>query len=176
MFDWSNAAEVSLTDRNRLELAFEALDQQGVRAREDFTCCQSCGHSEMASDPDVAEYVFYHGQDSDSFFTEEQLDQRSKNSAQFEKNGGDTDVTYPSCGPDDTLHSPLYLSYGIGPAHPVFGGKQEDVDAAEVELGYKIVRTLHAYGFLVRWDGSIKTTIEVEHNDRLRYVLGVEAR
>lgn len=57
------------TDSDRLTDAFRALDVAGIVAREDFTCCQGCGASEIgdeALDPAaVRGYAFYHGQDAE---------------------------------------------------------------------------------------------------------------
>ncbi|OLT27000.1 hypothetical protein BJF83_19660 [Nocardiopsis sp. CNR-923] len=61
------------TDGERLTRAFRALDESGILAREDFTCCDTCAwdaiRSEMsAHDPDegsaIRGYVFYHSQDT----------------------------------------------------------------------------------------------------------------
>jgi hypothetical protein len=62
------------TDCDRLDVAFEKLDANGVVARQNFSCCQNCGHSEMWSEiedrsPSLSQargYTFYHWQDTDS--------------------------------------------------------------------------------------------------------------
>lgn len=61
------------TDCERLDEAFAELDRQGIVARQNFTCCQSCGHSEIANEIEATEvfrpvrgYVFYHIQDLES--------------------------------------------------------------------------------------------------------------
>lgn len=57
------------TDADRLDAAFAELDADGVVARMDFTCCQTCGVTEI--DDEVrpgqrpAGYVFFHQQDSE---------------------------------------------------------------------------------------------------------------
>jgi hypothetical protein len=58
----------SITDSDRLTLAFTALDMAGIVAREIFTCCQHCGHAEICGEagPDARGYVFYHRQDAES--------------------------------------------------------------------------------------------------------------
>lgn len=60
--DWD-----SITDSDRLTLAFTALDVDGIVAREIFTCCQSCGHSEIGGEapPGARGYAFYHQQDAE---------------------------------------------------------------------------------------------------------------
>jgi hypothetical protein len=62
-----------VTDCDRLDAAFDALESEGVLARQNFACCQSCGHGEMwdevksAADAgrQVRGYVFFHQQDTD---------------------------------------------------------------------------------------------------------------
>jgi hypothetical protein len=60
------------TDCDRLDEAFAELDRNGIIARQNFTCCQTCGHSEIGSEIDdtmehrpVSGYVFYHEQDTE---------------------------------------------------------------------------------------------------------------
>ncbi|MYQ79420.1 MULTISPECIES: DUF6891 domain-containing protein [unclassified Streptomyces] len=53
-----------VTDADRLERAFARLDRGGITARENFTCCRSCGMSEIgaAGREDARGFVFFHGQ------------------------------------------------------------------------------------------------------------------
>ncbi|MEU0245022.1 hypothetical protein ABZ192_11940 [Streptomyces sp. NPDC006235] len=54
------------TGPDRLERAFSALDDDGIVAREDFTCCRGCGMSEIGAEadgkPGVRGFVFFHHQ------------------------------------------------------------------------------------------------------------------
>lgn len=62
------------TDNERLDEAFAELDRKGIVARQNFTCCQTCGHAEIFYDIERAEnagrpprgYVFFHMQDTES--------------------------------------------------------------------------------------------------------------
>ncbi len=61
------------TDCDKLDQAFAALQQQGIVARQNFTCCQNCGLAEMgdeiaefAKHTDPIGYTFYHQQDTES--------------------------------------------------------------------------------------------------------------
>ncbi|MCG7526309.1 hypothetical protein MHW47_17890 [Streptomyces sp. OfavH-34-F] len=56
------------TDPERLERAFAALDRDGLTAREHFTCCRSCGMSEIgaAGREDARGFVFFHFQGTES--------------------------------------------------------------------------------------------------------------
>ncbi len=61
----------AVTDNDRLTAAFAALDDAGIIAREDFSCCQNCGAAEIGDvdidDPDrIRGYTFYHQQDTES--------------------------------------------------------------------------------------------------------------
>ncbi|GAA3443657.1 DUF6891 domain-containing protein [Planomonospora venezuelensis] len=56
------------TDPERLGRAFAALEASGITAREDFTCCRTCGQAEIgaAGSPDARGYVYFHSQCTDS--------------------------------------------------------------------------------------------------------------
>jgi hypothetical protein len=63
----------AVTDCDRLDAAFAALEAEGVISRQNFTCCGSCGSSEIwdemgkvrdAGGP-VTGYAFYHQQDTE---------------------------------------------------------------------------------------------------------------
>lgn len=61
------------TDCDRLDKAFEDLEENGIVARQNFTCCQTCGHAEIGDEIQetfkshpVIGYTFYHMQDTES--------------------------------------------------------------------------------------------------------------
>ncbi|MGH7169227.1 MAG: DUF6891 domain-containing protein [Gemmataceae bacterium] len=61
------------TDCDRLDWAFEELERSGIVARQNFSCCGNCGHSEIWAEIKQAKeehpvegYVFYHMQDTES--------------------------------------------------------------------------------------------------------------
>ncbi|WP_269857047.1 DUF6891 domain-containing protein [Streptomyces sp. RPT161] len=56
------------TDPERLARAFTALQEAGITARENFTCCRSCGQSEIGGEggPDARGFVYFHAQCTDS--------------------------------------------------------------------------------------------------------------
>jgi hypothetical protein len=63
------------TDCDRLDWAFAELDRAGIVARQNFTCCSTCGHHEIWDEIEqtktrrrVEGYVFYHMQDTESAF------------------------------------------------------------------------------------------------------------
>ncbi|MFF3674895.1 DUF6891 domain-containing protein [Streptomyces sp. NPDC002120] len=57
--DW-----VGETDPERITRAFAALEASGITARENFTCCRSCGLAEIRADgaEDARGFVFFHSQ------------------------------------------------------------------------------------------------------------------
>lgn len=68
------------TDCDRLDEAFAELDRYGIVARQHFTCCQTCGHSEInyaiketQQHRPVMGYVFFHWQDTESAVRSEYL-------------------------------------------------------------------------------------------------------
>lgn len=55
-----------VTDADRLERAFAALEGRGITAREHFTCCRSCGLSEIHAENEQARgFVFFPTQNTD---------------------------------------------------------------------------------------------------------------
>ena len=59
-----------VTDFDRLEDAFAALEDRGVVARMNFTCCRSCGLAEIGGEVEDEEntsgFVFFHYDDTDA--------------------------------------------------------------------------------------------------------------
>lgn len=66
---WSGPSDCDLLDQ-----AFADLEQSGIVARQDFTCCGTCGVAEIGDEIDKLEesgtkargYTFYHTQDTES--------------------------------------------------------------------------------------------------------------
>ncbi|MFE7932200.1 DUF6891 domain-containing protein [Streptomyces sp. NPDC057456] len=56
------------TDPERLTRAFAGLQEAGITARENFTCCRSCGQSEIGGEggSDARGFVYFHSQCTDS--------------------------------------------------------------------------------------------------------------
>ncbi|MEQ4721159.1 hypothetical protein [Nonomuraea sp. B19D2] len=56
------------TDPERLTRAFTTLEATGITARENFTCCRSCGQAEIggAGSTDARGFVYFHTQCTDS--------------------------------------------------------------------------------------------------------------
>jgi hypothetical protein len=64
---------VSPTDCERLDRAFLELNQMGILAKQNFSCCNSCGHKRIEralknsakKRRDIWGYAFFHAQDTD---------------------------------------------------------------------------------------------------------------
>jgi hypothetical protein len=64
----------ALTDCDRLDAAFAALERKGIIARQNFSCCGTCGSSEIWGEIDAARdtgklaegYAFFHMQDTEN--------------------------------------------------------------------------------------------------------------
>ncbi|MFG2988152.1 DUF6891 domain-containing protein [Streptomyces sp. NPDC048257] len=56
------------TDPERLSGAFAELEAAGITARENFTCCRSCGQAEIGAEagPDARGFVYFHNQCTDA--------------------------------------------------------------------------------------------------------------
>ncbi|MDH6229146.1 hypothetical protein M2169_006202 [Streptomyces sp. MJP52] len=56
------------TDPERLTRAFAALQESGITARENFTCCRTCGQAEIGAEggPDARGFVYFHTQCTDA--------------------------------------------------------------------------------------------------------------
>ena len=56
------------TDPERLTRAFGALQKAGITARENFTCCRSCGQAEIGAEagPDARGFVYFHAQGTEA--------------------------------------------------------------------------------------------------------------
>ncbi|MBX9572377.1 MAG: hypothetical protein K2X77_26005 [Candidatus Obscuribacterales bacterium] len=63
---------INSTDCDKLDVVFDQLEGEGIVARQNFTCCQTCGHCEIWEEVEqtrqerpVSGYVFYHQQDTE---------------------------------------------------------------------------------------------------------------
>ncbi|MFF0066528.1 DUF6891 domain-containing protein [Streptomyces sp. NPDC005279] len=63
------------TDPERLTRAFAVLEASGITARENFTCCRTCGQAEIggAGSPEAHGFVYFHSQCTDSAASGDEL-------------------------------------------------------------------------------------------------------
>ena len=120
-----------VTDCDHLDRALDAMERDGILARENFACCMSCGTHEIQDDVANARstghavrgYVFYHQQDTEW-------------------------VVDTGC---------LYLAFGA--TNPLPAGVT--YDDATIAVGRGICAALEAEGLHVAWDGSPSQRIAV---------------
>lgn len=69
-----------VTDCDKLDEAFAELDRLGIVARQNYTCCQTCGHTEIGYElgktsvhRQVRGYVFFHQGDSEQIIGTDNL-------------------------------------------------------------------------------------------------------
>ena len=119
----------SETDCDRLDKAFTELEDNGIVARQNFTCCQTCGHAEIWDEVDQLKqdleqanksigpqgYVFYHMQDTE-------------------------------LAVEDGM---LYLAFGA----------TENADDADIRVAQRVSEILRKYGFNVNWNGTLDSRI-----------------
>ncbi|MFE3875539.1 DUF6891 domain-containing protein [Kitasatospora sp. NPDC059146] len=124
------------TDVDRLERAFDLLEDQGIVAAMDFTCCAACGYAEIGgeADEDSRGFVFFHQQDTEAAAAGRGLMLRYGGFRTGEESDG------------------------------AESGGAESGGAAEqrtVEIGRAVVAAVETVGLPVEWDGSPHTAIRV---------------
>jgi len=69
----SQSSWPEVTDCDRIDKAFAALETKGIVARQNFTCCQTCGNAEIGDEIEEFArkskpigYTYYHMQDTES--------------------------------------------------------------------------------------------------------------
>lgn len=135
------------TDVDRLFEVFAALDRDGIVARADFTCCQTCGHAEIGDEAgdDARGYVFFHRQDTESAVV-----------------GDGVWLAYGSFGePADVEPADRETS-----DHEPDDVEPDDLEpagraAADEAVAREVVAALTAVGLPVEWNGSAHTRIKV---------------
>ena len=123
-----------VTDCDRLDLAFEELNALGIMARHNWTCCGTCGRSEMPDEfhrlrgtfqhAPIVGFAFYHQQDTESA-----------------ADGGGLFIGYGS-----TEHLKTEKEY----------------DARSVAVGVEVKRVLVENGLKVKWSGKLDDRIFVD--------------
>jgi hypothetical protein len=129
----ADACELS---QKKLNKAFAQLRREGLLAKQRFSCCRSCGGSELAT---IVTDIIDAGGD------------RPKGVVFFSKQEGFRGAS---------VHEPkfrrLYLSFGSVTT------KYGDVGLPTVEVGQMIAKALTEVGLTFEWDGSPDSTIVVD--------------
>lgn len=122
-----------------LDRAFAELNEAGILARQNFTCCGTCGTAEIGGEMDGSRhwrgYVFFHQQDTETL----------------------VDSGY------------AYLNYGLFPPADFDQEAYSQLSEADKEAAYladleaviadDAVPRLEKHGLDVEWDGNIRTRI-----------------
>ncbi|MFH9348418.1 DUF6891 domain-containing protein [Kitasatospora sp. NPDC017646] len=121
------------TDVDRLVDAFDLLEDQGIVAAMDFTCCAGCGYAEIGgeADEDSRGFVFFHQQDTEAAAAGRGLMLRY---GTFRTEEGSDDGS---------------------------GEESEEAARRTAEIGRAVVAALEAVGLPVEWNGSPRTAIRV---------------
>jgi hypothetical protein len=134
-------------DYGRLAAAFAELDQAGVTARMNFTCCQNCGHTEIKDErgPDQYSYVFFHQQDSERL--------------------ADPDATlylaYSYFGEHPDYDRALMVAANEGDDPEVMARAVALDNRLETGVGAHVVEVLTRHGLDVEWAGNSESRLTV---------------
>lgn len=128
---------VGLSDSDRLDSAFVELEASGIVARMNFSCCGSCGHSEIGDEVSEGQaprgYVFFTMQDADRL-AEDAAPQ-------------------------------LYFDYGAWKTDGSAFDDDEAYAAAATAIGNEVASAFEAAGLGVSWDGSLSRRIRITDLD-----------
>ena len=134
-------------DYEPLRQAFGELESDGVVARMNFTCCQTCGHAEIGDERSDGSwgYTFFHEQDAE----------------QLQPGGSDLFLAFGAFGPVPTLDPALVERAHDGDD----AARQEAITQSELTVARRVVSALERHGLRVDWDGTNAKRIRVESLD-----------
>jgi hypothetical protein len=139
-------------DYARVAAAFDALDEQGVVGRMNFTCCQTCGTTEIDDERtpvDAAEgdypfrewgYTFFHQQDAERLVDEPAT----------------LYLSYSTFVPAPDLDEDLLERWREDDSL-----RGEVIAASDASVGHRVADALRAQGLDVTWDGNTGARVEV---------------
>ena len=145
------------SDYERVARAFAALEEQGLIARMNFTCCNTCGTSEIGdertplADPGKGygyreeQYVFFHQQDADRL-AEEPADLLLTFSAWRASRNTDPEVLAAARRGDDEAAQRIRIE-------------------TDREVGERVAAALRAEGLVVHWSGdpAQRIAVQIDH-------------
>ncbi|MBP6995892.1 MAG: hypothetical protein KBB39_07130 [Phycicoccus sp.] len=132
---------------HRVQRAFDVLAEQGVVARMNFTCCQTCGHAEIGderADPQAQRdwgYTFFHQQDATRLATA----------------GEDLFLSYGIFAPAPDLDPQLRARADAGDV----SAQEEATELSRVLAGRAVAQALRSQGLDVDWDDDTSRRIQV---------------
>lgn len=144
------------SDYEKLRLAFDDLSDQGVVARMNFSCCNTCGTDEIDYErtqieaPEgypflEREYTFFHQQDADCLAASPAI----------------LFLTFSSWGPADDIDPQLLEKAKDGD----IDARAEVVALTDAAVGRRVSAALRQRGLEVQWSGNADTRIAVEITD-----------
>lgn len=152
------AGWVGESDYDRLAAAFADLEESGVVARMNFTCCNTCGTTEIdderTPDPDAAEgaypfrewaYTFFHSQDAE----------------RLADGPADLFLTYSSFRPAADVAPDLMARARAGDQD----AREQVVRHTDATVGRIVVDALTAHGLTPDWSGDPTRRIAVPITD-----------
>lgn len=133
-------------DDARLAAAFAALEADGIVARMDFTCCQTCGHAEITDEfgPDTRGYTFFHQQDTDRILEE-----------------GDVYLAFGPARPTTDVDPDLAARAVDGDEE----ARRQVYERSELLIAERVARAVREAGLDVEWDGTTSQRILVRLPD-----------
>lgn len=142
------------SDYERLAAAFADLDTQGLVARMNFTCCNTCGTTEIDDERTPADdvvpgkypfpewaYTFFHQQDAERLAEEP--------TTLF--------LTYSSFRPAAEIDAEVLQKARTGDAK----AKAQVTTETDTLVGQRVADTLRAHGLDVNWSGSPTQRISI---------------
>ncbi|GAA1944129.1 DUF6891 domain-containing protein [Nocardioides hwasunensis] len=143
---------------DQVEAAFADLAQQGVVARMDFTCCQTCGTTEIddertpLTDAPAGEYPFREW--GYTFFHQQDAERLADDSSTLY-------LSYSTFVPAPEVDASVVQRWRDGDASL----RDEVVAASDTTVGRLVADALRARGLDVQWDGSPAARIAVTITD-----------
>lgn len=141
------------SDYAKVQRAFDELAGQGIVARMNFTCCQTCGTAEIDDErtplPDAGDdypfaewgYTFFHQQDAE----------------RLADSPADLYLSYSVFKPAPGIEDALVERMRAGDDD----ARQEVIERSDVLAGTAVADALRAEGLEVEWNGSNSTRIRV---------------
>lgn len=156
--EWASRLAEQLTwtgdsDYAKVQRAFDALDGQGIVARMNFTCCQTCGTAEIDDErtplPDAGDtypfrewgYTFFHQQDAE----------------RLADSPADLFLSYSVFRPAPGIADDLIERMRAGDDE----AKMQVIEQSDVIVGTRVVEALRAEGLEVEWNGSNTSRVRV---------------
>jgi hypothetical protein len=134
-------------DYTRLQAAFTELGSDGITARMNFTCCNTCGNDEIGDERAEGDwgYTFFHQQDAE----------------RLEPGGSELYLGFGSFGPGRGLDPDLLRRAQDGD----HDARLAVVAQSDAPVAARVVTALERHGLRTEWNGSTGQKIRVRDLD-----------